>query len=627
LLQVKQRLGDFEIVRPLGRGGMGEVYEAWQFNPPRRVALKVLAPWLADDEKALQRFWREAAFPAQLDHPGIVRIITTGKQDGVAFYTMQLVQGVSLSALMRKVTDTPHPAAGDATDTSTVAFHPSPVSSDLPTPEPWPAGKCPPGLREDYLRDPVAFTVRVGVQAARTLAAAHQQGVLHRDIKPSNLMIDHHSQLYLVDFGLTAALDSAADQSVGGVRGTPLYMSPEQARGERVDQRSDIYCLGVTLYELITGGVGPYAANRDDKDAVLGQVRAGKVQPLRTVAPSVNPALERVIHKAFAFQPRRRYQSAEEFGAALEAVGKPESITPTWTPAGVSKDKRRTRKIALAALAVLLVIGAGLLALRASGWKGGDGPAKWKDDRPATVAGEGPDYPGEDRKERIDNHRLPLLREDFEPVWYRKVSGKGGFQRISGQALSLTSPRPEAGDRMADCRTMLVLDDDPERRPFEFSVEVNPGDGEDGVFAKAGIFFGYRDAPNENADRPPFFLIRVGDKPSPNGNAIVAAATAIDARGSRQADVALLPLWGTWGPALVPAKDNWHRLLVKGYADRIEVTIVGGSRKVIPSAEWKNMPSIPPMEGLSTQGALGIWAEDGTVLFRDAWVSTLAPPK
>src|SRR5262245_59635980 len=98
MLQARRRLGDFEIIRLLGRGGMGEVYEAQQWNPPRRVALKVLAPWLAEDEEILQRFWREAAVPAQLDHPSIVRIISTGKTDeGLAFFTMQLIRGLSLA--------------------------------------------------------------------------------------------------------------------------------------------------------------------------------------------------------------------------------------------------------------------------------------------------------------------------------------------------------------------------------------------------------------------------------------------------------------------------------------------------------------------------------------------------
>src|SRR5438128_4528498 len=101
MLQVSKRLGDFEIIRQLGKGGMGEVYEARQFNPDRRVAVKVLVPWLANDEEALERFWREAAVPANLDHPGIVRIISTGKtSDGLAYYAMHLVRGISLAEML-----------------------------------------------------------------------------------------------------------------------------------------------------------------------------------------------------------------------------------------------------------------------------------------------------------------------------------------------------------------------------------------------------------------------------------------------------------------------------------------------------------------------------------------------
>src|SRR5262245_65377394 len=118
MLEAKRRLGDFEIIRLLGRGGMGEVYEALQSHPQRHVALKVLAPWLAQDEEALARFWREAQVPAQLDHPGVVRIIATGKTDGIAYYAMQLVRGVSLARLMSQANATrPESARRPAGDT------------------------------------------------------------------------------------------------------------------------------------------------------------------------------------------------------------------------------------------------------------------------------------------------------------------------------------------------------------------------------------------------------------------------------------------------------------------------------------------------------------------------------
>jgi serine/threonine-protein kinase len=159
---------------------------------------------------------------------------------------------------------------------------------------------------QEYLRDRYRFVAHYGAAAAGALAYAHAQGVLHRDIKPSNLMIDHHRQLYVVDFGLTRGLGSSALASQPGpVRGTPWYMSPEQARGEEVDERSDIYSLGVTLYELATQGVGPFTASRESCDAVLAQVRSGQSLPLRLLAPDIPRELEATILKAMEFRPQR----------------------------------------------------------------------------------------------------------------------------------------------------------------------------------------------------------------------------------------------------------------------------------------------------------------------------------
>src|SRR5262249_9106465 len=154
------------------RGGMGEVYEAQQWNPPRRVALKVLAPWLAEDEEILQRFWREAAVPAQLDHPSIVRIISTGKTDeGLAFFTMQLIRGLSLAQLIERAT-APEPLT-EAQPTVSESVPPQDTPSPgRPTKPPGPLpvdDPAPPVLRK-YLQDRYAVVARLGAQAARALA-------------------------------------------------------------------------------------------------------------------------------------------------------------------------------------------------------------------------------------------------------------------------------------------------------------------------------------------------------------------------------------------------------------------------------------------------------------------------
>ena len=271
-------LGDFQIVREIGRGGMGIVYEAIQLSLGRRVAMKVLPFAATFDAKQLQRFRQEAQAAAQLHHTNIVPVYAMGCERGIHFYAMQLIEGQSLDVVMRPTANRRAWArdrgrqpirrrwAGPESSASRSIRRPA-IDSHR-------AGRCTKLL--DFLRrfvptrstgfrrifprftagdgGPFRFAARSMAQAAEALEYAHQQGIIHRDIKPANLLIDVRGNVWITDFGLAHfRVDSGLTQT-GDLLGTVRYMSPEQASGQRVvlDHRTDVYSLGATFYEVLT---------------------------------------------------------------------------------------------------------------------------------------------------------------------------------------------------------------------------------------------------------------------------------------------------------------------------------------------------------------------------------------
>jgi len=265
------QLGDYRIIREVGRGGMGVVYEAEQISLGRRVALKVLPFAAVLDNRQLQRFKNEAQAAAQLHHTNILPVYGVGCERGVHFYAMQFVDGPTLADAIRElrdgsgVNDESEPRApasgfsvaergvrdaewGVQDDAGSSAAHAFPLTGALSI------------LSADgSTKNPAFFrsVATLGVQAAEALERAHARGIVHRDIKPSNLLIetqDNQTHLWVTDFGLAKVLEEVRGATTL-VSGTPYYMSPEQVLGEKVDHRSDLYSLGVTLFELATGGV------------------------------------------------------------------------------------------------------------------------------------------------------------------------------------------------------------------------------------------------------------------------------------------------------------------------------------------------------------------------------------
>jgi serine/threonine protein kinase len=295
------RLGDFRILRQVGRGGMGIVYEAVQESLGRRVALKVLPFASALDERQLHRFKTEAQAAGQLHHTSIVPVFFVGSERGVHFYAMQFIDGWPLTAVIDQLRQQGDPLPAGAGPRTAAATPPRGLLSTLPS-----------------SRSPAFFetVARWGERVAEALDHAHRQGVVHRDVKPANLMLDAQGNPWVTDFGLAQVTAETRLTLTGDLLGTLRYMSPEQALGQRdrIDRRTDVYSLGATLYELLT--LRP-AFDGDDRQQVLRRIAAEEPAPPRRLNRAVPAELETVVLKAMAKAPEERYATAEELAHDL----------------------------------------------------------------------------------------------------------------------------------------------------------------------------------------------------------------------------------------------------------------------------------------------------------------------
>src|SRR5579884_1205762 len=307
-------LGDFRLVREIGRGGMGVVYEAEQVSLQRRVALKVLSLAAALDSRRLQRFLNEARAAASLHHTNIVPVHAVGSAGGVHFYAMQYIEGQTLAALIRRLRreaglEVPAelPPTVAACEVVAARRAEAPVAGAVET---WPQA----GLSTESgigHRDYFQSVARLGVQLAEALEYAHDMGVIHRDIKPANLLLDGRGTVWITDFGL-AQLRQGDTQltQTGDLLGTLRYMSPEQAQGKPglLDQRADVYALGATLYELLT--LQPVFAGRERQE-LLRQISQEEPLPPRRWNRPVPVELETIVLKALEKSPADRYATAQ----------------------------------------------------------------------------------------------------------------------------------------------------------------------------------------------------------------------------------------------------------------------------------------------------------------------------
>ena len=320
-----ERLGDFRLIREVGRGGMGIVYEAVQESLARRVAIKILPSML--DNKLLKRFQREARTAGRLHHTNIVPVFGVSEADGYHFYVMQLIDGVGLDVLMNAEVQTEFQVCDSSSQidgsepadavTETISSdsrknrqQPAGISEVSQVPSAMAVPAAPFDVDPELSFDKIAD---IGEQAAAALQYAHDHGTLHRDIKPGNLLYDRQGVLWVADFGLAKAIEGDDLTQTGNLVGTLRYMAPEQFKGQ-ADARSDIFALGLTLYELLTRRP---AWEETDRTQLISQALTRDLTRPRKIKPEIPLDLETIVMKATAREPSHRYQSAGEFAADL----------------------------------------------------------------------------------------------------------------------------------------------------------------------------------------------------------------------------------------------------------------------------------------------------------------------
>lgn len=480
-----ERLGDFRIIREIGRGGMGIVFEAEQESLGRRVALKVLPRQALLERRHLARFKREARLASRLHHTNIVQVYGVGDEDGFHYYVMQYVRGVGLDKVVGRLgrpgdESQGHPRRDtqelgsasiesehgqDAHGQDAHATHGQDARAtaellDLV----WEslAGSGPSPLADAGYYRRVAG---IGVQAAEALSYANEQGTLHRDVKPANVLMDDHGVVWVTDFGLARAVHSPEVTQPGDLTGTLRYLAPERLRGQ-ADARGDVYGLGLTLYELLTGRC---AYDESDRASLIREISETSPPAPRRINPSIPRDLETVVLKAIAREPDRRYASAGDLAADLRRFIEDRPILARRVGPGERLWRwcRRNRAVAgLSAATLLLVVAVAVVAsvgyIRTRGALAGESEQRRKAEAIADLArdaidrvfdrlgsyrpdasaslqlGDGNDTSVEIPRPAVASKASAALMEEMLPFYDRLARHAGGDESLALRAADAT---------------------------------------------------------------------------------------------------------------------------------------------------------------------------------------------
>ena len=386
----------FEVLQLLGEGGMGAVYKAHDRELERDVALKLIRPELARNPEILQRFKHELILARQVTHRNVIRIFDLGQAAGHKYITMEYLDGRDLRSVLRE------------------------------------KGKLPP-----------EEAAKIVLQICRALEAAHAEGVIHRDLKPQNIMLDAGGRAYVMDFGIARSAHLPGMTQTGALVGTPEYMSPEQAKGEKLDERSDLFSLGAILYELLNG-TSPY--HSDTPLATLWRRIQEKATPLAEIDPTIPKPLSDIVAKALEIEPKDRFASATEFGQALESwLGISPSMVGSTTyqalvvPQSAQKPIWKYTTIG----AIVLLIGVAALGLPKKFFSG---PAKVAHPAVSVLVADFTNHTGD-----------PVFDDTLEPMFNVALEGASFINAFNrGAARKLAAQLPHPSDKFDEQPARLV---------------------------------------------------------------------------------------------------------------------------------------------------------------------------